>query len=262
MDRESFIHQGVVGHSQEALIPVKLQSDMHEDLAYRLGITGLPATVIVSPTGSVLATHQGFLDGNSFHGFLENALALHMASRPAPKATQEAQTVSESPRETSGVGLAGYCPVSLVRGQRLVLGNEHVTAEYAGRIYRFADDLGRTEFELRPQRYVPVNGGRCPVSQVDEGEARPGHPRYGILFGGHLYLCADEAQRTQFLKTPHRYTRVNLIEKGSCPHCWGRDVLQNPTGVRLSSLRTRESRLASSHPELKHPVQTTASLHR
>src|SRR5262245_51880561 len=48
MDRESFIHPKVVGQARDHFIPVKLQSEENEDLATRFGISGLPATVIVT----------------------------------------------------------------------------------------------------------------------------------------------------------------------------------------------------------------------
>src|SRR3954452_16798915 len=54
MDRESFVHPRVVAQSRGHFVPVKLQSEEHEGLASRFGITGLPATVIVTSGGEVI----------------------------------------------------------------------------------------------------------------------------------------------------------------------------------------------------------------
>ncbi len=264
MDRESFTHQGVISHSQGSLVPVRLQSDVHEDLAGRLGITGLPAAVIVSPNGQVLASHQGFLDGNSFHSFLETALARHVASRPVMKEPipEPSPMPAPAPESSVGVGLAGFCPVSLVRGQRLVEGDDQWVTDYVGRRYFFADEQGRDEFRRRPLRYAPANGGRCPVSLVDQGESREGDPHYGILFGGHLYLCATEEQRVLFQKTPLRYARVSLLEKDYCPHCWGRDVLQTAGLLHLVAHNGRDMRARSGESRLGGTVQTVSTIRR
>src|SRR5258705_256079 len=42
MDRESFVHPRIISQSRDHFVPVKLQSDEHEALASRFGISGLP----------------------------------------------------------------------------------------------------------------------------------------------------------------------------------------------------------------------------
>lgn len=236
MDRDSFTHTGIVGHSLQSFVPLKLQCDAHEDLAHRLGITGLPASVIVSPTGEIIAKHEGYVDGDTFLGFLQGAL------RRVGPAQRAASPSSDSPAPEVGsagereVALAGYCPVSLVRAHRLVSGQETLSLVYAGRVYKFADAKGRYEFQKQPQRFSPVNGGRCPVTQVDQGESRQGDPRFGILYGGHLYLCAEERERGRFLENPLRYAHVNMAERELCPHCWANDELPSHNLLPTDSL--------------------------
>ena len=268
MERETFVHDQVVTHSRDSFVPVKLQADQHEYLTSRLGITSLPASIIVSPTGTILSSHQGFLNSQEFVGFQERALAQYpphvpqskpvVANDPEPESAPEVAVT----REAAEVGLSGFCPVSLVRGQTLVLGDDALTLEHGGRSYRFADDVRRAEFLRRPERYAPVNAGQCPVSQVDEGELKAGDPRFGILFGGHLYLCADDEHRTQFLRAPRRYARVNLAEKDFCPHCWGPGILQNPTGIWLTNLGSRKVRPGSPTSEVADSTAATNSLVR
>jgi YHS domain-containing protein/thiol-disulfide isomerase/thioredoxin len=224
MDHETFADPRVIAQTRDRFVAVKLQSEVHEDLAVAFGVTALPASVIVKPSGGVIATHTGYLETESFQSFMRRALARFGPPHSPETAAQMAEIV---PTANADVALAGYCPVSLVREQRLVPGQEGVTLEPWGQLYRFANPHVRTTFLKQPERYVPVNGGRCPVVQVDRGEGRRGDPRYGVLYGGHLYLCADETSRQRFVEQPGRYAHVNMAEREFCPHCWGRTGLMS-----------------------------------
>lgn len=243
MEREALVDAQVIARSRDGFIPVKLQPEGHEALVSAVGLAGLPATVIVSPDGQIIARHEGYLDSRSFLAFLDST------PRPQPVARSE-QPVVRAPRPAppdltrrpeEGIALAGYCPVSLVEDHKLVTGQDTVTVIHQGRLYRFANGRVRDSFQNQPERYVPVNGGRCPVSQVDRGNLVRGNPRYGVLFRDHLYLCADEPSRTRFLENPDRYTHVDLAERHLCPHCWTRALVSDRTRPRTFVLR-RESR--------------------
>ncbi|WP_406696849.1 thioredoxin family protein [Singulisphaera sp. Ch08] len=228
MDRESFIHPKVIGQSREHFVPIKLQSDTNEELATQLGVAGLPATILVSPAGEIVAKHEGYLDPETFHSFLESARArveqASLAKGSAPARESKAAAPSATRAEES-LALAGFCPVSLVQEHRLVQGQHALSLEHEGRVYRFANPIVRGTFQRQPERFIPVNSGRCPVHQVDRGNVKPGEARFGILFQGHLYLCADEISRAQFMKNPERYCHVDLADRGLCPHCWGHDFV-------------------------------------
>src|SRR5215218_4768238 len=90
MDRTSFTDPRVVAQARDQFVPVKLQSEGHEDLVDRFEISGLPATVIVAPTGEVLAKYEGYVEGDTFHAFLVSAQSRFVppappASGPAPE---------------------------------------------------------------------------------------------------------------------------------------------------------------------------------
>ncbi len=224
MERESFTHPRIVGRTRDAFIPVLLRSDDHEELALHYELTGLPATVIVRSSGEVLGKHEGFVDADTFDGFLKSTLVRFGPLR-SPASAASVTRFATAPGAGDGVALAGYCPVSLVTHHRLVSGQAELTLTHDGRIYRFASAEERDTFRQDPERFVPANGGRCPVTQVDQGESCPGDPHWGVLYQGHLYLCADASVRKQFLKEPERYAHVDVAEHGFCPHCWERDHL-------------------------------------
>ncbi|SIO65456.1 Thioredoxin-like [Singulisphaera sp. GP187] len=255
MDRESFIHPKIISQSRQHFVPIKFQSDTNEELASRLGVTGLPATILVTPAGEIVAKHEGYLDPETFHTFLESArvrmegaaVANRTAAAPAPPGA----------RVEASLALAGYCPVSLVQDHRLVAGQNAVSLEHEGRVYRFADPIARGTFQRQPERFIPVNSGRCPVHQVDRGTAKSGEARFGVLYQGHLYLCADEPGRVRFMKNPDRYCHVDTADRGLCPHCWGHDFVLakgqphwSPAhdGLRVTTAE-RETREAARRPE-------------
>ncbi len=245
MDRQTFVQPRVVGHARDSFVPVKLQSDDHEELIARFEISGLPATVIVSPSGELIAKHEGYVDGETFVSFLE---AAERRFRPrvasAPVQPRPKPAAASAPTEVD-VALAGYCPVSLVQDHQLVPGKDGVSLEHDGRVYRFANAGVRGAFERQPERFIPVNGGRCPVSQVDHGDSRTGNPRFGILYQGHLYLCSDATSRALFMKNPERYCHVDLADRRLCPHCWGHDYLLSGGQTSWSWIRSHTGSVLS-----------------
>jgi hypothetical protein len=85
LERESLIHPRIVGRSRDCFIPVKLQPEQNEDLVERFGLRGIPATVVLRPSGEVVAHHEGYLDAATFNAFLDDALIRGgLAQRPAP----------------------------------------------------------------------------------------------------------------------------------------------------------------------------------
>lgn len=136
------------------------------------------------------------------------------------------QTVDSGSRNNQPeVALAGYCPVSLVSSRRLVLGESAYTIDHEGKRYRFANEAMMHRFSRHPERYIPVNQGRCPVTGVDRKESVAGDPRFGVLYGERLYLCASSEDRRRFLQDPAPYAVEYIEEKGFCPHCTREDGL-------------------------------------
>jgi YHS domain-containing protein/thioredoxin-related protein len=217
MEHDTFPDPKVVGLTRDTVVPILLRSDLHEEIALRYGLSGLPATILVNPQGEVLAKHEGYLDPATFHAYVVSALD-RFGLRRRPGETPKAATESL-------LALGGYCPVSLVSSHQLVAGKPEWTLRHDGRLYRFASDEARSRFKKQPELFAPVNGGQCPVTQVNAGKNLAGDPRSGVLYEGHLYLCADEATRKQFLERPERYSHVDVADRGFCPHCWTHDNL-------------------------------------
>ena len=212
-------------HAQRSFVPVKLRSDLNEELALGFELSGLPATVIVAPSREVVAVRQGYLGPDELGLLLEQALSRHAPREVVAEAKGQANAAKPGdalPTRTKNetqVALSGYCPVSLVSDKRLVPGQAEYTMTHGGRLYRFANLITFNLFRGDPERYVPVNGGNCPVAQIERKATEPGDPRFGALFQGRLFLCASDTDRQRFLQDPARYAVVDVVAQGFCPHC-------------------------------------------
>jgi YHS domain-containing protein/thioredoxin-related protein len=227
MDRATFVHAGVITRSREQFVPIKLRSDEHEALAQSLGLTVLPSTVIVRPNGEVVEKYEGYIEPDTFE------VALREVLRREDRLPEQI-AARKKKAEDRAVALAGYCPVRLLKEQKLVQGRPELTVEHDGRVFHFASEAEKLAFQNKPDAFAPANDGRCPVSQVDRGDFHTGDPRWGVVYGGHLFLFKDAAERDRFVKDPERYANIDLADRGSCPHGWTRASLYRRPPSRLS----------------------------
>ena len=134
-------------HAEQSFVPVKLRSDVNEELALGFGLSGLPATVIVAPSREVFAVRQGYLGPDELGKLLAEATARHddrAREEPANRLGQtfergQGGTSSRSPKSQAprprpkpSVALSGYCPVSLVSDRKLVQGQAEYTVTHEG----------------------------------------------------------------------------------------------------------------------------------
>lgn len=226
MERDSFPHAAIIRHSRRSFVPLKLHADVHEQLALSFNLSSLPATIIVAPNRDIIAIRQGYLSPAELDSVFRDALA-RRPENPAGPSPLEGPAGSPAPAERSAaeaknamrLALSGYCPVSLVCDRKLVPGQADYSVRHEGRTYRFATLLMSDRFRKEPRRFLPVNDGLCPVSAVERGVAKPGDPRWGILYRDHLFLCATREDQRAFLKNPDLYATVDVAEQGFCVHC-------------------------------------------
>jgi YHS domain-containing protein len=222
MERESLPDPAVVQHARESFVPLKLRSDVHEQLALTFNLSALPATIIVAPNRDVVAMHQGYLGPAEFDAFLRESLA-RLPGKPARETASGSpappRLETNEPKTDSRLAIKGYCTVSLIRDRKLVPGRSEYTIEHEGLSYRFASPSLKDLFHEHPELYVPANQGACPVTQLDHGKTQPGLPNWGILFQSRLFLFASDQARKRFVEEPQRYAMADVAEGGFCTHC-------------------------------------------
>ena len=231
MEKAAFVHVPVLLEARERFVPVKLRSDEHENLALSLGLSVLPSTVIVRPNGEVVDKLEGYAEPDEFAGFLTTVLTREGRSVEQVAVRQRSKTARDS-----SIALAGYDPVSLLQDQKLVPGRTDLSVEHDGRVFRFANEAGRDAFLQKPDSFAPVNGGRCPVSQVDRGDFATGDPHWGVVYQGHLFLFKNLADRDRFAQDPERYAGVDPSVRATCPHCRDRSSLTRRITNRFSNM--------------------------
>ncbi len=231
MERDSFPDANVIEHSQRSFIPLKLRSDVHEQLALAFNLSGLPATVLVTPNREIVAVHQGYLGPDDLDELLSQGLATwrerEASSKKEADARKDVATTdagkadAEKAKKEPLLALSGYCPVTLITQRKLVAGRAEHTVEHDGHVYRFAGEAQKARFRQDPERFIPVNRGNCPVAQVEQSAEQPGSPRWGLLYQGRLFVFASDEARHRFLDEPQRYATVDVAEQGFCAHCLG-----------------------------------------
>jgi YHS domain-containing protein len=226
MERDAFVQPEIIQHAEQSFVPLKLRSDVHEQLALDFNLSGLPATIIVAPNRDVVAIHQGYLSPAELEDFLRDCLAQRGGKSPETSLAEGTSvTTADASKSHLDKGtepelaLAGYCAVSLICDRKLVPGQASCSVVHEGRLYRFANLAMSNRFRGDPGRFVPVNNGACPVTQVERGIAKPGNPRWGVLYEGRLVLCATEEDRQRFFKNPEMYAMVDVALHGFCVHC-------------------------------------------
>ena len=239
MKQTTLSDPAVVGMVNLHFVPLYVDADTSKKLAEQLGVQALPTTLVLSPTGELMDRMRGYKPAKDFAANLVVPLRqIAMArSRSGPAANHRELVVQQVRPATTraplpkkyrvvlsidldpDLGLNGLCPATLVEMNRLVSGHPEFSASYDGRTYQFAGPEPLRIFRENPLRYVPVLGGLCVTSSVDQGIHLPGDSRLSVVFRNRLYLFADPDRRRAFLANAMRYVDCDLAWAGQCPVC-------------------------------------------
>lgn len=214
MEVETFVDPSVVISSQNDFVTVQLRSDQHESLVHAYGVSYLPATVVIHPSGSVVSRQEGYASPEKFLGFLQGSLSrLNRTITLVPKPSATTRLASNTAE--SRFGLQGYCPITFVRTGKLISGQDQWTVEHEGIRYRFATAIGQDEFRKNPERFAPALRGMCAVRRLDYDSQVEGSPTFAVYINERLYLCSDQESREKFSKNPAKYAIVESPRDGN-----------------------------------------------
>ncbi len=115
--------------------------------------------------------------------------------------------------------LDGYCPVCLVKMDKLVKGDPKLSSVYDGRTYLFPAAEQKRMFDANPTAFVPALGGDCTVCKVEMGRQVAGKPQFHTVHDGRLYLFPSEKQQQTFKRQPEKYVDADLALDGNCAVC-------------------------------------------
>ena len=114
------------------------------------------------------------------------------------------------PRGIPPFGLDGFCPVSLVEGERWQPGKKAWGVIHRGRTYLFASPDEQRRFQADPDRYAPVSSGDDVVLLLEQGRSVSGCRTHGLKFDGHVYLFTSEGTLEKFRSNPRYYAERAL----------------------------------------------------
>ncbi|MDR2641752.1 MAG: DUF255 domain-containing protein [Planctomycetaceae bacterium] len=117
--------------------------------------------------------------------------------------------------ETSGhlmvevpLAIEGYCPVVLCKKEEWIPGNPAYYAMYRGQVYRFSSQEAMAEFLKTPLKFAPVAMGEDVVMMIDRNKKICGSRKYGVWFGGRVYLFASKESLNSFIAKPEHYANI------------------------------------------------------
>jgi YHS domain-containing protein len=218
MERDVLRSPELAAELERRYVGVKVDFDQHPALAKRFGVRSLPADVIVSPRGEVLAMYLGRQSKDLYLARLARYAPRQLPGDPfadpspdGPIESADPQIADTDPPDPAPVGLNGYSPISLYEWREWRKGQAAHTARYQGIEFQFVNDAERKKFELDPDRYVPRLLGCDPVVLYRTDRAMPGSTEFGAYFDGALYLFTSPQTRTEFKEQPMRYTRTRHV---------------------------------------------------
>ena len=115
--------------------------------------------------------------------------------------------------------LDGYCPVCLVKMDKLVKGDAAYSSVHDGKRYLFPGADQKQMFDKNPSAFVPALGGDCTVCKVEMDNKVAGKAEFHSVYDGRLFLFPSEKQKGMFDREPQKYADADLALGGKCPVC-------------------------------------------
>ncbi|MDR1485166.1 MAG: DUF255 domain-containing protein [Planctomycetaceae bacterium] len=106
------------------------------------------------------------------------------------------------------LAIEGYCPVVLCQKEEWIPGNPAYYAMYRGQVYRFSSQSAMEEFLKMPLKFAPVAMGEDVVMMIDRNKKMCGSRKYGVWFGGRVYLFASKESLNSFIAKPEHYANI------------------------------------------------------
>lgn len=106
-----------------------------------------------------------------------------------------------APATAQDWAVGGYDAVSLMSQQAPQPGRADIATLWQDRLWQFASESNREQFEANPREYVPAFEGLCPVA-LSQGRKIRGDPRHAIVIDGQLYLLRSAGNQRQLVTSP------------------------------------------------------------
>ncbi|MDO4629735.1 MAG: hypothetical protein Q4C70_11185, partial [Planctomycetia bacterium] len=115
--------------------------------------------------------------------------------------TEDAENVE------SGIGLDGFCPVTLQETESWTEGDAQWSVIHHGVTYYLASAEQVQKFLANPEKYTPVMDGADPVLLTETGVREVGTVDNCVVFEGKLYMFTSETNLNKFFENTSAYMK-------------------------------------------------------
>lgn len=208
MERTVLNTDGVKRRLKDSVIGVKIDVEEHRTFAKGLGVELLPTDLFMSPDGKKLSLHEGMTSESTYLQRIDSVAKQFPAEVLADQKSETTESNKKSFVLTveDDLGLAGFCPVTLVEDQEWIAGSEEFVAQHAGMTYQFQTKTALRKFRKSPESFVPGFVGCDPVELHENRDAIQGDIQFGAFYRDRFYMLVSEANQKKFLDNPARYT--------------------------------------------------------
>jgi YHS domain-containing protein len=116
--------------------------------------------------------------------------------------------------KSTPVGLDGFCPVCLIKGNKWELGTEQFQTVYDGITWRFPTNEAMEMFKRNPAAFVPALNGDCIVCFANADQRIHGDLRHGVFYRNRVLLFPSPKERDVFVANPARFADTDLALNG------------------------------------------------
>ena len=212
MDKESFKNPKIIDHLTKLFVPAKISCDNDAELALSFGFTQLPATVLISPDGKILAKHEGYADPETLAKISSEAgLAMKSGDVKAsnvpsekPLLTEKSDTKADAnPQVTSTA--PGVIEVAIAEKTAHTLVKQDPHEPPAPEVNQKSDGTLVVESKKPPERPLEPLGEKCPVTLLDDKLEVATDKSVTAVYAGQRYFFASEEAKKRFSVNPERY---------------------------------------------------------
>ncbi|MFM7129132.1 MAG: thioredoxin fold domain-containing protein, partial [bacterium] len=207
MDKESFKNPKVIEHLSKLFVPAKISCENDAELALSFGFTQLPATVLISPDGKILAKHEGFADAETLARISSQAGVVmnEKEFKPAQDSSEKALLAAKPTDKATDAHEKAHQTADALAEAKPESSKDKPEAAPAAEAALRLDGTLVAENKTAPDRPLEPLGAKCPVTLLDDKLEMLTDKRITASYAGQRYYFASDEARTRFSQNPERY---------------------------------------------------------
>ncbi|MFM7317553.1 MAG: thioredoxin fold domain-containing protein [bacterium] len=207
MDKESFKNPKIIEHLSKLFVPAKISCENDAELALSFGFTQLPATVLISPDGKILAKHEGFADAETLARISSQAGVVmnEKEFKPAQDSSEKALLAAKPTDKATDAHEKAHQTADALAEAKPESSKDKPEAAPAAEAALRLDGTLVAENKTAPDRPLEPLGAKCPVTLLDDKLEMLTDKRITASYAGQRYYFASNEARTRFSQNPERY---------------------------------------------------------